>query len=75
MPNLLKGQDIMYADNLIFTQNGVYGWRNELFTGDTLDKVNITAFYDCKFMTDTTTKKYIEYVADLEIGDKYSKFC
>ena len=74
MPNLLKGQDIMYADNLIFTQNGVYGWRNELFTGDTLDKVNITAFYDCKFMTDTTTKKYIEYVADLEIGDEYSKF-
>lgn len=65
---------IMISGNIINTPNGTFSWRNELFSGDTLDKVIVTAYYDCRFMTDTTTKTYTKYLADLEIGNYYSKF-
>ncbi|MBR2948198.1 MAG: S26 family signal peptidase [Bacteroidales bacterium] len=32
----------------------MYVCRGELFKGDTIDRALITAFYDCKFMTDNS---------------------
>ena len=70
---IFQGGDLA-VDNAYHTSGGMYVWRGELFKGDTIDKALITVFYDCKFMTDTTTKQYVEYIADLEIGINYSKF-
>lgn len=42
------------VDNRYHTLGGMYVWRGELFKGDTIDRALITAFYDCKFMTDTS---------------------